>query len=195
MVSEAINRRKLVVVGDGNSGKTCMLIAFVDGDFRETYVPTIFESTVADVQLDDEQIQLALWDTAGQEEYDRLRTLSYPDSNVILVCFAIDNPDSLDNVYDKWLHEIRHYCRGVPFLLIGTKNDLRNDHQIIKKLKSFKSSPVSFQMGQLAASEVGAARYLECSAKTNDGIKQVFQEATKIAIRSGTKRRNHCIIL
>ena len=65
------------------------------------YVPTVFENYVADVEVDGKHVELALWDTAGQEDYDRLRPLSYPDSHVILICFAIDSPDSLDNVQEK----------------------------------------------------------------------------------------------
>ena len=68
---------------------------------NQVYVPTVFENYVADVEVDGKHVELALWDTAGQEDYDRLRPLSYPDSHVILICFAIDSPDSLDNVQEK----------------------------------------------------------------------------------------------
>jgi hypothetical protein len=61
-------------------------------------VPTVFENDVADVEVDGKHVELALWDTAGQEDYDRLRPLSYPDTHVVLICFAINSPDSLDNV-------------------------------------------------------------------------------------------------
>merc|ERR1711900_94574 len=94
-------RRKLVIVGDGACGKTCLLIVFSKGTFPEVYVPTVFENYVADVEVDGRHVELALWDTAGQEDYDRLRPLSYPDSHVILICFAVDSPDSLDNVQEK----------------------------------------------------------------------------------------------
>jgi GTPase SAR1 family protein len=69
--------------------------------FPQVYVPTVFENYVADVEVDGKHVELALWDTAGQEDYDRLRPLSYPDSHVILICFAVDSPDSLDNVQEK----------------------------------------------------------------------------------------------
>lgn len=85
-------RRKLVIVGDGACGKTCLLIVFSKGTFPEVYVPTVFENYVADVEVDGRKVELALWDTAGQEDYDRLRPLSYPDSNVILICFSVDSP-------------------------------------------------------------------------------------------------------
>jgi hypothetical protein len=67
----------------------------------QLWVPTVFENYLADVEVDGKHVELALWDTAGSEDYDRLRPLSYPDSHVILICFAVDNPDSLDNIQEK----------------------------------------------------------------------------------------------
>jgi GTPase SAR1 family protein len=62
-------------------------------------------------------VELALWDTAGQEDYDRLRPLSYPDSHVILICYAVDSPDSLDNVREKVIINAMHY--SVVFRIIS----------------------------------------------------------------------------
>ena len=70
--------------------------------------------------MDGKHVELALWDTAGQEDYDRLRPLSYPDSHVILICFAIDTPDSLENVTVKWNEEVRSICgQSVAVVLVG----------------------------------------------------------------------------
>ncbi|KAJ6536561.1 P-loop containing nucleoside triphosphate hydrolase protein [Mycena vulgaris] len=85
-------KRKLVIVGDVTCGKTCLLTS---------YIPIVFESWVTDVAVDDKCVELALWDTAGQTEYERLRPLSYPDAHVVLICFAIDRPESLDSVREK----------------------------------------------------------------------------------------------
>jgi len=93
--------RKLVIVGDAACGKTCLLVAFSKGTFPEVNVPTVFENYFADVDVEGNTVTLALWDTAGMEDYDRLRPLSYPDSHVVLICFTIDNPGSLDNVQEK----------------------------------------------------------------------------------------------
>lgn len=67
----------------------------------KAYIPTVFENYVTLVNYDGKLVELALWDTAGQEEYDRLRPLSYPESNVILIVFSVDFPVSLANVQDK----------------------------------------------------------------------------------------------
>ena len=71
------------------------------------------------------QVELALWDTAGQEDYDRLRPLSYPDTDVILICFSIDSADSFRNITDKWIPEVNHFCPHAPIILVGNKMDLR----------------------------------------------------------------------
>lgn len=65
-------------------------------------MPTVFENYVAIVTLSSgRSIELALWDTAGQEEYDRLRPLCYPETDVVLACFAIDQIQSFENVQDR----------------------------------------------------------------------------------------------
>jgi hypothetical protein len=93
--------------------QTCLLIVFSEGSFPPEYVPTVFEAYVSDVAVDGKHVELALWDTAGQETYDRLRPLSYPDTNVILVCFSIADPDTLDNVQEK----VRLLCVYVGWML------------------------------------------------------------------------------
>lgn len=119
-------RRKLVVVGDGAIGKTSLLTSYKTGAFTEEYVPTVFENSLASVRIEDKVVELSLWDTAGQEDYDRLRPLTYPDTHVVLVCFAVDKAESLVSVHQKWAHELDQYCPGVPRILVGCKGDLRS---------------------------------------------------------------------
>ncbi|KAJ1647650.1 GTP-binding protein Rho1 [Dispira simplex] len=183
-------RRKLVIVGDGACGKTCLLIVYSHGTFPEVYVPTVFENYVTDVNIEGRRVELALWDTAGQEDYDRLRPLSYPDSHVILICFAIDSPDSLDNVKEKWISEVLHFCPGLPILLVGCKKDLRNDPQAIAELAKINQVPVKSEEGERVAQEIGAVKYLECSAKNNDGVREVFEQATRAALVAPKKRKS-----
>ena len=64
-------------------------------------------------------VSLGLWDTAGQEDYDRLRPLSYPQTDVFLICFSVVSPSSFENVTSKWCPEIKHHCPDAPILLIG----------------------------------------------------------------------------
>ncbi|KAI8895226.1 Rho1 GTP-binding protein [Globomyces pollinis-pini] len=182
-------RKKLVIVGDGACGKTCLLIVFSKGTFPETYVPTVFENYVSDIYVDGTAVELALWDTAGQEDYDRLRPLSYPDTHVILICFAIDSPDSLENVQEKWISEVTHYCNGLPIILVGLKKDLRNDQRTIDTLRRVNQYPVTTQQGQQVANRIGAYRYLECSARYNDGVREVFEHSARAALTRAPKKK------
>jgi Ras family protein A len=182
-------RRKLVIVGDGACGKTCLLIVFSKGTFPEVYVPTVFENYVADVEVDGKHVELALWDTAGQEDYDRLRPLSYPDSHVILICFAIDSPDSLDNVQEKWISEVLHFCSGLPIILVGCKKDLQFDPKTIEELHKTSQKPVTTEQGEEVRKRIGAVKYIECSAKTGEGVREVFEHATRAALTNQKGKR------
>ena len=110
--------------------------------------------------VDGKTISLGLWDTAGQEDYDRLRPLSYPQTDVFLVCFSLVSPPSYENVRTKvwlpyfmsypsywsrqpnqWYPEISHHAPSTSMLLVGTKLDLREDQATIEKLRERWSHP------------------------------------------------------
>eukprot|EP00058_Branchiostoma_floridae_P019228 XP_002604718.1 hypothetical protein BRAFLDRAFT_80309 [Branchiostoma floridae] len=142
------------------------------------------------------KVELALWDTAGQEDYDRLRPLSYPDTDVILMCFSIDSPDSLENIPEKWTPEVKHFCPNVPIILVGNKKDLRNDESTKRELAKMKQEPVKTEEGRHMAEMINAFAYLECSAKTKEGVREVFETATKAALANKKrKRKPKCLLL
>ena len=101
------------------------VISFVEDKFPQNYVPTVFDMHTKDIIVDGKNCLLTLWDTAGQEDYDRIRPLSYPDTDVFIVCFALDNPESLDNITSKWIPELKHHTKNAKIILVGTKFDLR----------------------------------------------------------------------
>lgn len=175
---------KIVCVGDGGCGKTCLMLTYTYGTFPTTYIPTVFENYLTNVRsADGKLIELALWDTAGQEEYDRLRVLSYPEVNLLLICFAIDSPTSLDNVLDKWVPEISHFCPDVPFILVGLKSDLRDTPSHAVNSGGMNPRPhISVQQAKATAERIGANRYMECSAKLSRGISDVFNTAISIVL-------------
>ncbi|KAL9127683.1 MAG: hypothetical protein Q9217_003481 [Psora testacea] len=175
--------KKFVVVGDGGCGKTCLLISYSQGYFPEKYVPTVFENyiTHTDHKPTGKTVELALWDTAGQEEYDRLRPLSYPETDLLFVCFAIDCPNSLENVMDKWYPEVLHFCPTTPIILVGLKSDLRHKRACIELLKTQGLTPVTQEQGQKVARQMGAI-YVECSSKEMSGVHEVFELAVNTAV-------------
>ncbi|KAI5863578.1 ras-domain-containing protein [Durotheca rogersii] len=175
--------KKIVVVGDGGCGKTCLLISYSQGYFPEKYVPTVFENyiTYPTHQPSGKTVELALWDTAGQEEYDRLRPLSYPETDLIFVCFAIDCPNSLDNVLDKWYPEVLHFCPYTPLILVGLKSDLRTKKTCIEMLKTQGLTPVSADQGAAVARKMGA-QYMECSSKEMTGVDEIFDQAIQTVV-------------
>ncbi|CAH1780801.1 unnamed protein product [Owenia fusiformis] len=183
---------KCVVVGDGTVGKTCMLISFTTDSFPGEYVPTVFDNYTASLTVDTVPVNLGLWDTAGQEDYDRLRPLSYPQTDVFLVCFSVISPSSFENVNTKWMPEIKHHCPEAPVLLIGTKIDLRENKEAIGLLVSQGLSPIKREQGIKMASKIKAVKYIECSALTQRGLKQVFDEAVRGVLQpSSHNRRDH----
>ena len=182
-------RKKLVIVGDGACGKTSLLFVFSQDEFPGFYTPTVFENYVADIEVNGKMVELALWDTAGQEAYDRLRPLSYPDSDVILMCFSIDSPDSLENIPEKWSPEVRHFCgHTIPVILVGNKKDLRHDKSMKNELSKLKQAPVSSEEGRVMSERIKAYSYMECSAKTREGVRDVFETAAKASMKRTPRR-------
>jgi len=188
---------KCVVVGDGTVGKTCMLISYTTDSFPGEYVPTVFDNYSAPMVCDGVPVSLGLWDTAGQEDYDRLRPLSYPQTDVFLICFSVVSPSSFENVTSKWCPEIKHHCPDAPILLIGTKIDLREDKEALQALADNGHHPIKREQGQKLANKIRAVRYLECSALTQRGLKQVFDEAVRAVLRPQPirKRQRKCVML
>ncbi|EIT82657.1 P-loop containing nucleoside triphosphate hydrolase protein [Aspergillus flavus] len=189
--------KKFVVVGDGGCGKTCLLISYSQGYFPEKYVPTVFENYITQTvhRASGKTVELALWDTAGQEEYDRLRPLSYPETDLLFVCFAIDCPASLENVMDKWYPEVLHFCPTTPIILVGLKSDLRNKRTCIELLKTQGLTPVTPEQGQTVARRMNAS-YIECSSKEMRGVDGVFEMAVDTVVSaeeqfSWNNRQNH----
>ncbi|KAL7752946.1 hypothetical protein RI367_001396 [Sorochytrium milnesiophthora] len=185
-------RKKLVIVGDGAVGKTALLMTYAQNKFPEEYVPTVFENytVTPTIPKTSKKIELALWDTAGQEDYDRLRPLSYPDTDIILIAFRVaqESKASFDNVWTKWCPEIKHFCERVPRILVGTMCDLREtappEHVVTES-----------EIEQMTK-RIRAECYIECSARKRHNIQELFDTAVSIAMRGQKKRgRRGCPIM
>merc|ERR1711998_185974 len=189
---------KCVIVGDGAVGKTCLLISYTTNAFPEDYIPTVFDNYSANVMVDGKSITLGLWDTAGQEDYDRLRPLSYPQTDVFLVAFSLISRPSFDNIAQKWAPEITHHCPGVPMICVGTKVDLRDDPGTVTKMQEKGQTVINPQEGEEMRKKIGASTYLECSALTQRGLKNVFDEAIRIVLQPpvvAKKKKGGCVVL
>lgn len=126
--------------------------------------PTVFENYVHDIFIDNVHVELSLWDTAGQEEFDRLRSLSYDDTHAIMLCFSVDSPDSLENVESKWVGEIAENCPGVKLVLVALKCDLRGSQTDAdddeEGATESKKPTIDYKQGLAVAEKIKALRYL-----------------------------------
>ncbi|KPP61376.1 rho-related GTP-binding protein RhoF-like [Scleropages formosus] len=259
----------LVIVGDGGCGKTSLLMVYAKGRFPEKYAPSVFEKFATSVTHGGREIGVTLYDTAGQEDYDRLRPLSYNNANLVLICYDVTSPTSFDNVLIKvpssagrvpnpigaavsvatgprlcflrhgygirvtwiqtarndatltegylkeprkgyefslryfrllniWYPEVHHFCPGVPILLIGCKTDLRKDKERTRRLRSLGQAPITYLQGEETKHRINAELYLECSAKYQENVDDIFREAVKRALaasRKVHKKNNSCVVL
>lgn len=155
----------------------------------------------ADIFVDNVHIELSLWDTAGQEEFDRLRSLSYDDTHAIMLCFSVDSKDSLENVESKWVGEIAENCQGVKLVLVALKCDLREqgaDEEAEADGQHREKEMINYNQGLEVARRINALRYLECSAMRNRGVNEAFTEAARVALSvksNGGKEDSKCSVM
>ncbi|KAI3918598.1 hypothetical protein MKX01_041918 [Papaver californicum] len=189
---------KCVTVGDGAVGKTCLLISYTSNTFPTDYVPTVFDNFSASVLVDAQIVSLGLWDTAGQEDYNRLRPLSYRGADVFLLAFSLISRPSFENITKKWIPELRHYAPSVPIVLVGTKLDLREDKQF--HIDYPGAYTISTAQGDELKKQIGALAYVECSSKNQQNVKTVFDTAIKLVLhppktKKKRKKRRLCSIM
>ena len=148
--------------------KQVLIVSYINGSFpNDGYAPTIWDS----YDSEGTSVKLSIYDTAGEEDYDRIRPRSYPGTNVFIVCYAINDPASYSNVSQKWIPEIQKHCPTASIIVVGTKNDLRdNEDENIKRTATLKEQAND------------GCQYLECSALSSQGLKEVFEKLTDLAL-------------
>ena len=161
---------KTVAVGDGAVGKTTMYITYTTKQYPTEYIPTIFDNYSRAYDLNGTEILLSMFDTAGGEDYPRLRPLSYPETDVFILCFDVSSQFSKDNIASYWLPELKLHCPTVPIILVATKIDLRDGEQ----------KTATKEEGESLALKIGAAKYIEISSLRNEGLEELFSEVLKI---------------
>ncbi|KAH9525469.1 hypothetical protein Btru_001492 [Bulinus truncatus] len=180
----------LAVIGDVGCGKTSLIYRFTRGRLPDETVPTVLDTDEVEIKRKGDKIMLYIHDTSGTEEGARVRNFIYQNSDVIIVCFSIDDPDSLQDVVANWVTELRHLCRQTPFLLVGTKKDCRKE----RGAKSVKKKE-----GERTAKMIGAVGYMEYSAldkkRSVKDSKLIFGRAIRECLdRSGDDRTNGDIL-
>ncbi|KAH8664176.1 P-loop containing nucleoside triphosphate hydrolase protein [Xylariales sp. PMI_506] len=175
----ASQRMRFAVVGDDNSGKTCMLLRFYRNSFCEDWNPTQYELFNKTILVDGQHVEVELWDMAGKIELHQLSLLSYLAWDAIFLCFSVNCERKFANAQTHWMDEIRKTCGDIPVVVVGTKIDTRIGSGSWAPLFPNMNTRISASEGAMAANGVGAIRYLECSAKTGHGVSHVFEEGVR----------------
>ena len=180
---------KIMILGHGGVGKTCMLITYTTGKFPDEYIPTVFDNYEHPCYHNSQPVHLGLWDTAGGEDYPRLRPLSYPQTDVFTLLFDVTRPNEFDDIKTYWTPEIEHHCPGVPIVLVASKIDLRTDDNV-----------VTTEQGLEMSENIGAVKYMEISSLKGEGLAELFEEITRIGFDYYStllknKKRRKCIII
>jgi len=176
---------KIVVVGDQGVGKTWFLSTFVHHKLPEKCGPTLFENHTTQFTFDEVEYELSVWDTPGSLERKKLRCLSYQDADVFLVCYALDNRASFENVRYRWLPELRRKAPGIPRILLGLKADM----------KTRVPNPVSMREGEFMQFDIQAPAFFEYSITTPKKLEFIFAEAVRIAVQKKVNyRKQSCVI-
>lgn len=176
---------KCVVVGDEIAEKSKLLLTYVNGENNE-YNPTVFDNFTKEVIVDDQPVNLQLWDTSGHQDYKKLRPLSYPQTDIFIVAFALISPTSLEDTESIWVPEIREHCPGTPYILVGTHKNARDNfgkHEEEYKSNGWEAVPTS--KGQEMKETILANDYMECDVESLSSIEKVFLNAVKLGLSGG----------
>ena len=154
-----------------------MCIKFSTDEFPPDYVPPILDNYYAAGKFNGQSYELGLWDTGGRKDYYRFRPLSYPETDVFLLLFDVeDSRNDLELIYSHWWAELHHHCPYVPIILVGSKIDLRDSGL----------TTISTVEGEAMAKKIGAAKYMEISSLKDKGVTELFEEVVSIGLHYNT---------
>jgi small GTP-binding protein len=165
---------KVIVVGDGNVGKTSMLRRFVKGEFTDQYKKTIgaeFMEKSVFVKSRNETVTLMLWDTAGQEVFNALTAQYYRGAGAAIIAFSTTDRDSFMNV-EKWKSKVESQCGAITMLLCQTKMDL-GDQAVVSESEA-----------NALAAKLNLP-FFRISTKNDRNVTELFEEAARRCITSG----------
>ena len=205
--------RKIVVIGDMCSGKTSLISAYCRDRFSETYTPTILTSCMTDADVLGQKVELVVVEVAGRNDYTKIHHCAYHKMDLVILCYSVDNPTSLNSIKTHWLPELQQAAPKVPYILVGTKKDIREEEKscevhlprhahknnitdkylnaddFVDSGKLVQDTYVPTRYGLETAEKIGALDFIECSALYRDGTRKVFETAAKIALKRSPRRK------
>jgi Ras-related C3 botulinum toxin substrate 1 len=186
---------KIVAVGDGATGKTSLLQTFATDKFPDLYEPTVFDNYSTTMLYNDSIMSLNLWDCAGQEDYKDMRKLSYPNTDVFVLCYSCISPASYNNL-DRWVQEIKEYEPNARIVIVCTKVDCLKDPEVLEKCTEKSIQPLTTADVLKLNQKWPHISTVECSAKTGFNVKQVFYVAIDLIHRPplDTTKQSCCVI-
>lgn len=199
-------RRKILVIGDMMSGKSNLISAYSKDRFTDIYSPTILHCCETDVLMSSERMHIVVIEVSGRDDFKPLRQKAYRKVDAIIVCYPVDSLQSFERVKNYWVPEVKRFVPNAPFVLIGTKRDIRDEARDrledvlsgeeamsvrIKAEATFRQKFVSQEKGRCMADQVGATEFFECSSLYRDTTRDIFERVTKIALQKNRRRRRH----
>ena len=182
---------KVTFIGDSGVGKTSLIIRKIKGSFDYGVLPTIGSSHLTATEIiNDNEIELCLWDTAGQEKYRSLVPLYTRDANVVVIVASIADHLSLKNI-DMWNETVTDYNIKCTIFVVVNKIDLKGDFPTIDELRSDLTSKyqnvffVSAREGEgvielfYSIAKIGFEQLLEQKEEKMDQVVSVSQQTKK----------------
>lgn len=167
---------KMVVVGDCSANKTQLLYNYAKADITNEYCPTIFENYFSNINIENKAQRIQIYDTSGQENYKSFRTTSYGHADVFILCFSLNDKESLSNVKEIWFPEIKNTRQNAKIILVGTTLDHFN-------------RVVTSQNGEDMSKIIDANYYIECNLFDINQVNYVFESAAKAVIYGKRKKK------
>ena len=191
-LSEKMQTIKIVCIGDGSVGKTSLLSTFATNKFPNEYEPTVFDNYSCNMIYNGQTFNLQLWDTAGQEDYANVRSLSYTDTDIFLICYSCISPSSYKNITSKWMSEITSHCPSASRVLVSCKIDCLHDESCRNALSLKNISPLLTGDLETLKKEIKAFEAHACSAKTGEHLTDIFILCIKAFLARKTTQTSGC---
>ena len=202
--------RKILVLGDMMSGKSNLISAYCSDKYKEDYIPTILHCLQTDADVLGERINLVVIEISGRDDFQPLRRYAYHKMDAAIICYPVDSSDSFERIRNYWVPELRKHAPKAPFVVVGTKRDIRDEArdrveehkqklrgegeevEMVGRLSAeaaFVKKFVSHDRGKRVSNDLGAVAFYECCSIYRDGTRKVFEGVAKIALQKSRRKR------